>query len=184
MNRTAARTLTAAGLVTVLAAAPSCVSDPQDVVQAGVMGANAEVGDIRLLSVHVEAPTLPAYPPGADARVWLTLLNQGTTADTLTAVTTPVADRVEIHWDQNCDGVYQAVPQLALQPTQRPRASTTGVPPFDAYHLWVMGFEDPVLAGSTLELTFAFQDAGTVTVEALVQPSDAPRAEPSVRCAG
>ncbi|MEH1127165.1 copper chaperone PCu(A)C [Micromonospora sp. CPCC 206061] len=184
MKRTASRTLTAAGLVAALAAAPGCVSDPQDVVQAGVMGANAEVGDIRLLSVYVEAPTAPAYPAGADARVWLTLLNQGTTPDALTGVTTPAADRVEIRWDQNCDGVYQAVPQLALQPTQPPRASTTGVPPFDAYHLRVVGFQDPVLAGSAIELTFAFQKAGTVTVEVLVQPSDAPRAEPSVRCAG
>lgn len=183
MKRTASRAVGAAGLAAVLAVVPGCVSDPQDVVQAGVMGANARIGDILLRSVHVEAPAVAAYPAGGEARVWLTLINEGTTPDALTGVSTPVAERVEVRWDQDCDGEYRAVRLLPLEPAQPPRASTAGVPPFDAYHLRVVGFEEPILAGTAIDLAFVFRAAGTVTVEAHVQPSDAPRAEPSLRCA-
>ena len=155
----------------------------EDVEQSGVMGANAQVGDVLLLSVHVEAPRHPRYPVGADARLWFTIVNEADRPDTLTSITSPAASRVEIWWDDDCDGDPQRVPRLPLRPVRpNPAATETGIPPFDAYSGHVVDFNREVLAGTTIEVVFEFARAGRVAVDAYVQPSNAPRAEPSLRC--
>ena len=149
---------------------------------AGVLGTNARVGAVQLLSVHVEAPPDSTYSPGADAVVWLTLRNGARQADTLTSVTSPVAGRTEIRWDDDCDGKYTTVDHLALQPAVLGRSpAPSAVPVFDAYRLRLVDFQRQVRAGTTVPITFRFAHAGTVTVEVPVQPS-VPRAEPSTRC--
>jgi copper(I)-binding protein len=157
-------------------------------IQSGAMGVNAQVGDVLMQSVHVEAPPQGSYPPGAEARVWLTLLNQGAAPDSLVEVASPVAERVEIRWDRECDGAFDTVPDLPLRPpeptgTGLPGTEVpTGVVPFDAYHLRMVDLRSPVLAGTSVELTFRFERAGEITIRAQVQPPDVPRPEPSTRC--
>ena len=161
----------------------SCAADGrQSTYEAGVMGANARVGAIQLLSVHIEAPSHPAYPAGADARIWLTLRNGARQPDTLTSVTSPVAQKAEIRWDDDCDGQYTTVDRLVLQPAvvaPSPQPSAASV--FDAYRIRLVSLKRKVLAGTSVPVTFRFQHAGTVTVDAQVQPSIA-RPEPSTRC--
>lgn len=163
---------------------PAACGEPQQVRQSGVMGGNGQVGDILLRSVHVEAPPEPQYPPGADARLWLTLINSGDRADILVDASTAAATAVEIRWDDDCDGTFDTVPGLALAPAE-PAATdpSRAAVPADAYHLRLVGMTREVLAGTTIDVTFHFQYAGEVTMAALVQPSDAPRPEPSSRCA-
>ena len=157
--------------------------DPQAPYQESVMGTNNRIGPVRLLSVHVEAPLDVRYRVGDDARVWLTLLNEGPSPDVLRSVRSPVAGTTQIRWDDDCDGVATAVPALTLKPVQPNLAySPPGVPPFDAYHLRLVDINREVLAGTTIPLTFTFDRAGTVTVQAPVQPSNAVRPEPSRRC--
>lgn len=157
-------------------------------IESGAMGTNAQVGDVLLRSVHVEAPPEGVYQPGGEARVWVTLLNQGVAPDSLTQITSPVAEEVEIRWDRDCDGTFDTVPELPLRPTEPaatglPTTETpTGVVPFDAYHLRLVELTSPVLAGTTVELTFQFERAGQITLQAFVQPPDVPRPEPSTRC--
>ncbi len=147
------------------------------------MGANAQAGAILLRSVHVEAPPTPSYQPGDDAIVWFTLLNQGRRQDTLTSLTSTAAASAEIRWDDNCDGAAQAVPALPLQPAFPGLTEASGgVPSFDAYYGRLVGLKQEVLAGTTVPVTFTFADAGQVTVEALVQPSNAPRPAPTGIC--
>ena len=149
---------------------------------AGVMGTNARVGAIQLLRVHVDAPPGAAYSTGADALVWLTLRNGAHQADTLTSVSSPVAEKTEIRWDNDCDGRYTTVDRLILRPavpTGKPGPSA--VPVFDAYRLRLVDLQREVMAGTTVPITFRFDHAGAVTVDVPVQPS-VPRAEPSARC--
>ena len=158
--------------------------DQPEPFQESVMGANAQVGSILLRSVHVEAPANPRYEPGDDATLWFTLVNEGRQPDTLTSLTSPLTESVEIRWDDNCDGAAQTVPELPLQPVfPRPNASSAGVPPFDAYSGRLVNFNREVFAGNTVPVTFTFANAGAVTVDALVQPSGAPRPAPTVGCA-
>jgi hypothetical protein len=151
--------------------------------QESVMGANAQAGAILLRSVHVEAPPHPSYQPGDDAVLWFTLLNQGQRQDTLTSLTSTAAASAEIRWDDDCDGTAQTVPALPLQPDFPGLTEASGgVPPFDSYYGRLVDFKQPVLAGTTVPVTFTFADAGQVTVEALVQPSTAPRPAPTALC--
>ncbi|GAB1692936.1 hypothetical protein KRM28CT15_47390 [Krasilnikovia sp. M28-CT-15] len=75
------------------------------------------------------------------------------------------------------------MPALTLRPVQpNPATALSGVPPFDAYHVQRLALNREILAGTTIPVTFTFDHAGSVTVEALVQPSNAVRPEPSTRC--
>lgn len=152
--------------------------------ESGAMGTNGEVGDMLLRSVHVEAPPDPNYEPGANARLWVTFVNESREQDTLTSVTTPVATRTEIRWDADCDGEMQAVPALPLRPAGPAVVqSPAGIPPFDAYHVRLVDLTRQVIAGTSIPVTFTFERAGQITMEAHVQPS-IPRAEPTSRCFG
>ncbi|PRY20204.1 hypothetical protein CLV70_12585 [Pseudosporangium ferrugineum] len=147
------------------------------------MGANAHIGSIELIGVHVDAPQHSRYQTGDEARVWFTLLNEGSSPDVLRDVRSPYAADAQIRWDDECDGQATTVPALTLQPLQpNIRESPPGVPPFDAYHGQLVNLNREILAGSTIPVTFAFDRAGTVTVDALVQPGNAARPEPSNRC--
>ncbi|MEU4214141.1 copper chaperone PCu(A)C [Actinoplanes sp. NPDC026623] len=149
------------------------------------MGANARVGSILLRSVHIEAPPDARYRVGDDARVWFTALNQGTYPDVLRSLTSPYARTGQVRWDDDCDGTATVVPALVLRPAKPNLAqSPPGVPPFDAYHARLVGLNRAVLAGTTIPVTFTFDDAGSVTVDALVQPGNVVRPEPSNRCHG
>ena len=149
---------------------------------AGVMGTNARVGAVQILSVHVDAPSDATYAAGADAVVWLTLRNGAHRTDTLTSVSSPAAGKTEIRWDNDCDGRYTTVSRLVLRPavpTGDP--SPSAVPTFDAYRLRLVDLQRRVPAGTTVPITFRFDHAGTVTVDVPVQPG-VPRGEPSARC--
>lgn len=146
------------------------------------MGPNARIGQIQLLSVHIEAPPDSSYESGADATVWLTLRNDGREADTLTAVSSPLARSAEIRWDDDCDGQAQVVPSLPLAPGGPvPDPPSAAVPTFDAYYIQLVGLTQDVPAGTNVPVSFTFATAGTVRVDVEVQPS-VPRAEPSRRC--
>jgi copper(I)-binding protein len=149
------------------------------------MGVDADVGPVLLRAVHVEPPVSYRYPAGADAIVRLTLFDLGDRHDALIAVSTPSARRVDIHWDRDCDGDAERVRRLPLRPTNA--GQLTPVPaagPFDRYHLRVVELRQPVLAGTTVPLTFTFERAGRLDTAALVLPSDAPMPEPSRVCTG
>lgn len=165
------------------AALAGCASHPNpSSYHAGVLGTNARAGAVQLLSVHVDAPPDSTYAAGADAVVWLTLRNGADQPDTLDSVTSPVAGKTEIRWDDNCDGRYTTVGQLILQPAvPLHEPGPSAVPVFDAYRLRLVDLQRQVLAGTTVPITFRFQRAGSVTVNVPVQPS-VPRAEPSTRC--
>jgi copper(I)-binding protein len=170
----------------VLTATLAGCGDPQQVVASGAIGAEGRTGDILLRGVRVAAPPQPLYPAGADAEVWLTLLNEGRQPDTLTGVSSPVAGTVAIRADDDCDGTATTVSTLILPPADTLPApvhsdnpSTTR--PFESYSLRLVDLTRDVLAGTTVSLTFQFQRAPAVTLEVPVRPRQ-DQAEPGHLC--
>lgn len=158
-------------------------AEPGDTTVSHGMGSNAQLGNLKLLSVHVEAPNQPAYPPGGNARLWFVVVNEGQQTDSLVSVSSPAVSAVQLRWDQRCDGDLETVEQLPLQPAGVAPAPGDGVvAPFEPYFAQIQGFVNEVPAGTAVDLTFEFANAGRLVVGAPVQPHDAPRPERSWIC--
>jgi len=185
-TRTTAKRCAAAVLLAVVtAAAGACGEDegpkPHDINQTGV---DATVGGLRILAVHVPAPAGDRYPRGSDLRVILTIVNVGTTTDSLTRASVPDADRTAIRWDRNCDGTLETLDRLPLAPAgETGPAEPAAADPFDPYDVMVFSVRRDVLAGTNIDLTLTFEHAGRIATAAYVQPKSANIVEPVRRCA-
>ncbi|HEY6744353.1 MAG TPA: copper chaperone PCu(A)C [Mycobacteriales bacterium] len=158
--------------------------DPQEVIESGTTGTNAQIGDLLLRNLQIDEPSGPSYSPGADPRVFLTIVNEGSRPDVLTRITSPAARSVEIRRDEDCDGTAEVLPRLAL-PAQVDRTSPPNAPgPTRArYFLRLVDLVDTVPAGASVPLTFTFTGAGTTTVQAKVDLYGAGAdADPSLEC--
>ncbi|MET0417633.1 MAG: hypothetical protein ABW022_16595 [Actinoplanes sp.] len=147
-------------------------------------GVDTIVGDLRILAVHVPAPDGDRYPRGADLRVILTIVNVGTTTDTLTRASVPDAERTAIRWDRNCDGNLETLDRLPFAPAGGAGpAEPAAADPFDPYDVMAFSVRRDVLAGTNIDLTLTFQHAGRIVTAAYVQPKSANIVEPTRRCA-
>jgi len=186
-TRTAATRCAAAVLLAVVTAtAGACGEDrepkPHNINETGV---DTVIGDLRILAVHVPAPDGDRYPRGSDLRVILTIVNVGTTTDSLTRASVLDAERTEIRWDRNCDGTLETLDRLPLAPAGGTGpAEPAAAGPFDPYDVMAFSVRRDVLAGTTIGLTLTFQHAGRIVTAAYVQPRSANIAEPVRRCAG
>jgi copper(I)-binding protein len=154
------------------------------VVGIGEAGVDSVAGSLRILAVHVVAPSGDGYPSGSDLRVILTIVNVGAAPDALVGASSPDAERVEIRWDRNCDGRPEVVARLPIAPEEAPApANRAGVGPFDPYDLLVVAVRHDVPAGTNVPLSLTFERAGKVSTSAYVQPRSAHIAEPVRRCA-
>ncbi|HWG98226.1 MAG TPA: hypothetical protein VNV66_02635 [Pilimelia sp.] len=61
-------------------------------------------------------------------------------------------------------------------------SAPAGIRPFDAYHLRLVDLNRKVRAGTSIPVTFEFDRAGQLTLDAIVQPSQPRRPEPTTRC--
>jgi copper(I)-binding protein len=101
-------------------------------------------------------------PTGA---VYFRVVNRGIAPDRLVAVTTPVAERAEIHENKIVDGVMQMRPLGGV--TIEPRQSMELKPGGD--HLMLIGLKHPLKQGESFPLTLVFEKAGTLTVGVAVE---------------
>ena len=169
--------------IAVSATLTACSSDPIPTTAGAAMGVDSAIDSVLLRAVHLEAPPGGQYPAGADATVRLTLIDEGPSPETLESVWTPLADRVEIHWDRGCDGDSEAVPGLPLLPTNGDDAYRTDLArPFDPYHLRLVDLRRDVLAGTVVPLVFTFSVVGRHETAAYVLPRHANFREPNRRC--
>jgi hypothetical protein len=185
-TRTAARRCAAAVLIAVLTATAGACGDDAEPKPANIneTGVDTVAGDLRILAVHVPAPAGDRYPRGSDLRVVLTIVNVGTTTDSLTRASVADAEGTAIRWDHDCDGALEKVDRLPLAPAggtapKEPAAAD----PFDPYDLMVFSVHREVLAGTTIGLILTFRHAGRIVTAAYVQPRSANIAEPVRRCA-
>ncbi len=98
----------------------------------------------------------------------------GSAADALVAVSTPKAERVELHSMTMYDGVMRMRAEKSLAV---PAKGTLAFAP-GGNHLMLFGLDPSVKAGDRLPLTFTFQSGAKVSAVADVRPVTAPAKAP------
>lgn len=130
----------------------------------------ATAHEVRLGSLVVDHPwaraTIGTARPGV---AYVTIVNEGETADALVGVETPAAARVHIHETRKDGGMMRMVP-LARLPV--PAGGRVVLAP-GGTHLMLMGLKRPLEVGGTLPLTLIFEKAGRLTVDAYIEEAGA-----------
>jgi copper(I)-binding protein len=107
--------------------------------------------------VAVEAVWARATPPGAKTgAVYLTLVNNGAADDRLVGVSTPVADRAQLHVESNDNGVMRMRPLAAVD--VKPGAHVTFKP--GGMHVMLLGLKRQLKEGDRFPLALDFAKAG------------------------
>ena len=119
----------------------------------------------------VSHPWIRATPPGAmTAAGYLTLSNNGTTADRLMGGSTGAARNVTIHQTVTSDDRVRmsATPSLAIRPGRAIPFKPGG------YHLMLVGLTAPLTVGQVVKVTLKFERAGDLVVPFVVEQPAAP----------
>jgi copper(I)-binding protein len=129
---------------------------------------SATAADYTAGSVAIGNPWARATPKGASvAAAYMTLTNNGTSADRLISGTVTVAGRFEVHTMEMVDGVAKMRPVeggLVLKPGETVKLEPGGM------HVMLVGLKQPLQQGTTMKGTLVFEHAGTVEIEYAVQP--------------
>src|SRR5262245_16809941 len=99
-------------------------------------------GDLRIVD-----PRARAMPGAARTGVaYVTIENQGTVADRLTAVASPVATRAEVHDQIMENGIAK---MRAAGPVELPPGARTAIEP-GGLHIMLMGLKQPLVEGEVV----------------------------------
>ena len=127
--------------------------------------------------IIVERPYARATPAGAvTGAVYMILNNKADVADRLTAVSSDVADKLQLHEMAVVGGVMQ-MRQLA-NGLSIPAGGSVVLKP-GGYHVMLIGLKSPLRAGETFPLTLTFEKAGNISVTVPVQAMDAAKDDKS-----
>lgn len=122
--------------------------------------------EYQLGSLKIEHPWSRTTAPGVNVGVgYLVIANSGSKADVLVAITSDVAERVEIHSTSMADGVMKMRRQERVE---LPSGGTVRLEP-GGLHLMLMGLRRPLVAGQTVPLVLRFAAAGEQRVELKVE---------------
>jgi len=121
-------------------------------------------------AVSVENAWARATPPGSTVAVVYAEVT-ATHADEIVAITTPVAEHVEMHMTTQVDGVMRMRPVATVKlPANEAVEFKSG-----GLHLMLTRLRAPLVAGENIALTFKFRSASAVTASAkVIAPSDVP----------
>ena len=122
-----------------------------------------QIGNIRVNDGYARS-TVAKQANGA---VWLSLANVGKQGDKLRRVSSPVAERVELHTSSMEGGIMR---MRELDDIALPALSSVVMQPGQGAHLMLFGLKQPLQAGKTLALTLEFEKAGTLTVQIAIKP--------------
>jgi periplasmic copper chaperone A len=114
--------------------------------------------DVLVKDAYARASATPVAKAGA---VYVSITNQGATADRLLAVSSPVASMATLHRtikDGDIMRMEEAGP-VDLQPNETLIMEPGGL------HVMLMGLKAPLKQGEVVELTLVFETAGPVTVK-------------------
>ncbi|MGY1602504.1 hypothetical protein [Geodermatophilus sp. SYSU D00815] len=143
--------------VTVLAGCGAADPKPGPEVAGGNAGVDERVDDaVKVLDVELEFPLDGSYRPGDDARLHLAISNTGEDADELVEVTGP--DFADVVDGTPADGLGIDVPAN----------DTVHVGAEDEPSLVLVDLDRELHSSESVEVTFLFADAGSVTVAAVV----------------
>jgi copper(I)-binding protein len=132
------------------------------------LAANAAAAhEYKAGSLEIKHPWARATPKGAAvAGGYMTIVNNGTTADRLISFSSPAAGRFEIHEMRMNNGVMQMRP-LSDGLEIKPGATVEFKP--GSYHLMFMQLKAPFVQGNNVKATLAFEKAGMVEIEYAVE---------------
>lgn len=134
-------------------------------VAIGASAAQAQaiaVGDLK-----IENATSRVTPAGAKVGAgYMTISNTGTTADRLVSLSSPAADKVEIHEMAMKDGVMTMRELPGGLPVDSGKVVTLKP---GGYHLMLMGLKAPLRQGDKVPVTLTFEKAGTTGITLDVQ---------------
>lgn len=120
-----------------------------------------EAGDLHIGHPWARA-TAEGMPTGA---AFLSIRNDGDTADRLLGASTDRAETVEIHRGVMEDGIARMRPVEAVE---LPAGEEVILAP-GGYHLMLMGLDGALVEGTRFPLTLEFERAGEVVVEIAVE---------------
>lgn len=112
-----------------------------------------------------EAWVRPADAGGGSA-AYLTIVNPGSTPDTLLSVSSPGAGSVMLHETKTDASGMTGMSMIDKLPIAA--GATVTLQP-GGYHLMIGGLTKALAAGGTLELRLVFEHAGTIVVQAAVR---------------
>ena len=117
--------------------------------------------EVKLGSLELTNLWARATPPHAPtAAGYLTITNHGSTAEKLTAVSTPMAKSTELHIMKVENGIMTMRP-VAGGGIDIPAGGTVTLAP-GGYHIMFIGPKEPLKQGGKLPVTFTFEKAGKV----------------------
>ncbi|BBH10976.1 copper chaperone PCu(A)C [Chromobacterium haemolyticum] len=131
-------------------------------LSAGAMAHEFKLGDIKI--GHPWSRAMPESSPTGG--VYLSLNNQGKTADKLLSASTPRAAKAELHTHINDKGVMR-MREVAGGVEVAAGQQVKFAP--GSYHVMLMGLKQPLRAGDHFPLTLRFEKAGSVTVDVAVE---------------
>jgi copper(I)-binding protein len=121
-------------------------------------------------ALRVDQPWSRALPPNAPAgAAYFVIQNSGTDADTLVSLSTPVADKAELHTHVMNGEVMK---MQKVESVEVPAGGDAIFAP-GGNHVMLFGLKKPLVAGESFPLTLVFQNAGAVDVEVKIE-QDAP----------
>jgi copper(I)-binding protein len=140
-------------------------------------GGMTSVGDLSLRAVEMPYPTGGVYPEGSSARLLAAVTSSAETDDTL----------VRIEGDQ-FESVEVVDPEAADEPATNSGSLDLTVPAEGILYrgngtgpsVTLVGLTDDIGVGQSVNVTFTFEQAGSVTIPVPVatSPRDLPRGEP------
>lgn len=166
-----------------------------------IEGVNANVGSIALRAVTVAAPKDQSWPKGGDAPLQLIIANAALEADTLTSVTTDAAQSVQIMTLTRAAGEGTASGSASGSASSGSTAPPSGsTPPGRAalpllvpgrqsvsigYRLTnpsiqLRGLTEQLFPAQSINVTFNFANAGTVTFPVSVHLTAPPSTRPTL----
>lgn len=125
----------------------------------------AACGGAPPAELAVESPRAFAPPGSGSGAVYFTVVNTTGADDRLLAVTSPAAERAELHAMVEHDGMMRMEPFQDGMPV--PAGERTELAP-GGRHVMLMGLTGPLAVGDTVELTLRFETAGERTLSATV----------------
>ena len=159
-RRRASRPATAAATAVATLLLAGCGADdpkPGPEVAGGNAGVDEQVGSgIKVLDVELEFPLDGSYEAGEDARLFLAISNLGESPDDLLSVTGP--DFAEARLTGEADGF-----PLTVDAENTAYVGAEGEPV-----ITLLDLERELRSSQSIPVTFRFEDAGAVTVDAVV----------------
>jgi copper(I)-binding protein len=117
-------------------------------------------GDLVVSDVR-SSPTPPVASVGA---VYFSITNAGRKADRLMAISSPIAGKAEIHESRLVKGIVEMRPVASVE---CPPGATVKIEP-GGLHVMLLGLTHPLAAGMQFPLLLRFRDAGSLTVQVVV----------------